>query len=108
MGAPLENTETAQREMSGMPDGDESGHKSFGPLIGIVIIIIILVAGGLYLWSEQSSSLESLSPDNDGVIDELQAQGTSDKVGDIEEDLDTTNLDNLDADLEAIESELGL
>jgi hypothetical protein len=82
-------------------------NKSFGPLIGIVIIILILVLGGLYLWSNQSD-LGSLSPNEDGVIQALQEQGASDEVSAIEEDLSATDLESLDADLKNIEEGLGL
>ena len=32
------------------PEPKPSGDKSFGPIIGIIIIIIMLVIGALYFW----------------------------------------------------------
>lgn len=97
-------------ETSPNPMGDGKEDKSFGPLIGIVIIVIILILGGLYFWGQQvgEESLEELAPSADEVIGTLEMQGSSDELIDIEDDLNITDLDNLDADLDAIESELGL
>lgn len=50
--------------------------KSVGPVIGIIVIIVVLVVGGLYIWGGKLSSSEPapLTP--------------TDEVSDIQADLD--------------------
>jgi hypothetical protein len=50
--------------------------KSFGPLIGIVVIIIVLVVGAFYIWGGKLSSSEPAP------------LTTTDEVSDIQADLD--------------------
>lgn len=69
----------------------ESPKKSFGPLIGIVIIIIVLAVGAFYFWGEK------LVVDND-----LPPVSQSDEVNSIESDLSAQSDTNIDfGDLEA-------
>lgn len=87
-------------------------HKSQGPggIAGIIIIIAIVVLGGLYLWGqaleEREQSAEEILNKPDQTTQELKQQSTSTAIESIEKDLETTGLDNLDKELEDIESEL--
>ena len=87
--------------------GDEK--KSMGPVVGIIIIIILIVLGGWYYWSTQiqgEMTPEEIIAGEDVALLDLQEQGTSDEVADIEADLDATDLEGLDAELEQIDNEL--
>lgn len=114
-------------EMSGV--GREAEEKSMGALIGSIIIVIILVVGGLYLWSSKmqeegtldDSGIKQGVPDatmpappappappttpaaaEDGMTTKLNSQGSSDELGAIETDLNATNLDGADAEMGTI------
>ncbi len=93
MSSPVENT------------GSDNGSK--GPTIGIVIIILVLILGGVYVFSgrDDGSNNEPL-PDQDAQEMELLDQGTSTEIEDIEADALDTDLEDLDQELEAIEQEL--
>jgi len=104
--------------------------KSFGPMIGILIIVALLVFGGLYFWGaslqDNGASAAGTSPTGSSfeVIDTTIEEFTmtdeefSALIGDssiaddtAEAALDTTlddlnDLDSLDAELEALELEL--
>lgn len=88
--------------------------SSSGSLIGVVIIIIVLVAGGIYFWStisNRSNETDQLPTiqsggETDAIVNQLNAQNTSDEVTDIEADLNTTELDNLDSELDDLLNEL--
>lgn len=88
-------------------------HGSIGPIIASIIIIILIVIGGIYFWGAiLNDSGYQPQQDSEEVIvddqktDELNNQGTSDAVVDIETDLKATNIDNLEGDdLNSIESE---
>lgn len=93
-----------------MPPAEEKSH--FGAISGIVIIVVILILGGLYFWGKELNNEASTPAENTmtngaaAVMDEstkvLETQGTSDNISDIEADLNSTNLENLDADLQSI------
>ncbi len=70
--------------------------KSFGPLIGVIIIIVVLLLGAFYIWGGK------LSNDTDVVSDELTPVSTSDEVSAIESDLTAGGVSEIDfSDVEA-------
>jgi len=92
--------------------------KFAGQIIGIVIIIGIIIIGGLYFYGKSLYQAAPIVDEDvtgaeilerpDATTEALEQQGTSDEIVDIEEDLNVTDLDNLDAELENIDVELGL
>ena len=116
----MENLNTNQNPVNVMPQMPEETPKpsSIGPLIGIIIVILVIVLGGLYFWGQrvEKNADESMatkegamsegSDTADTSIELLETQGSSDEITDIEKDLDSTDLENLDQELELIESEL--
>ncbi len=66
--------------------------KSNGALVGLVIIIIILVAGGIYIWQSNKDTLKK------------QIQVESETVT----DQDTIDLDTLELNAEAIDTGTGV
>jgi len=74
-----------------------------GAIVGAIIVVIILVVGGLYFWGKQ---LSTDTDTTDPQLEALQNTSASDEVADIEADISTTELDNLDAELGDIEAEL--
>ena len=93
------------------PNTQTSENKPAGPVIGAVIIILILVVGALYFWGAKLNKEANQTPEDilggeDKTLEQLQTQSTSTEIGDIEADLNVTDLDNLDADLQNIDKEL--
>lgn len=102
------------------PQGEE--RKSVGALIGSIIIVIILIIGGFYLWSTKVAPTDAPMMDQgmpvmDGNVEEMTVEEqalnqpdpalsqmaavvTSDEVADIDSDLKTTNLDGMDSGLQ--------
>ncbi|MBI2618068.1 hypothetical protein HYW58_01315 [Candidatus Kaiserbacteria bacterium] len=93
---------------------DPSSVKSFGPLVGIIIIIVVLLVGGLYFFNTKVDELQGndLLPtiqsdeETDTIVNQLQSQGTSDEIGAIEEDVNSTDLESLDTELDQLLNEL--
>lgn len=96
-----------------MPAPEEK--RSTGALIGIVIIVLILIAGALYAFMNSKNSppepatmnqdqammvKPSLESTTDATISALSSQGGSTDLTDIQKDLNTTDLSGLDAGLE--------
>lgn len=75
-----------------------------GPTIGIIIIVLILILGGVYVFMNYSNGLAP--EDSDPTEEALLQQDTSIELEDIERDALDTDLEGLDAELEAIEREL--
>lgn len=85
--------------------------SSIGPLVGILIIVLILGLGGLYFWgaklnTEQSNDTPPLILGDDSAG--LPPTTSSDTVADIETDVNATNMDTfeseVEADMQAVES----
>ena len=70
--------------------------SSIGPVVGIIIVVLIIILGGLYIWGRELSE--------DGA--DNGTPSTSDEVSAIEEDLSASDFEDLDAEAAAIEAEL--
>lgn len=110
----MDNDQNQQNIPNEMPE--EHGN-TVGPVVGTIVIVAVLVIGGLYYWgaqlNKQSAVDESLTAEDitaavDTSTEALGIQSTSDEVTAIEDDLDLTDLDDLDAELGNIDVELGL
>lgn len=86
-----------------------------GPLVGTLIVLAILVLGGVYFLTSETQMPPEPPPVILGDANELRAQVTpppsnSDAVNDISADVEATDLNALeaeiDADLQAIEANL--
>jgi len=82
-----------QNQMAGAPE-----NKSFGPLIGIIVIIALIVIGGLYFWGGMFSKEDVGSATTTAAVAE-------DITADIEAGLDTAAID-AEIDLSDIEASL--
>lgn len=109
---PVGATPTAgvQTPLSSMPE-----NKGLGKVIALVVIILILLAGGYFLMKSMDESpmpIDTIAPIVEdttmeanleaSAVDPNTVQGTSIDLTDIEKDLNTTDLDALSADLNAI------
>jgi hypothetical protein len=75
-----------------------------GPIIGSIIIIALIVLGGLYYWG---SIINSNQKNEDVKAEEtIPALSESDEIIDIEEDLEATNLNEIDELLNDIDVEI--
>lgn len=101
---------------------DKTAH--LGAILGILIVALVLILGGLYIWGtmmssnsydvptpnyERPTAEENNEPEStqaEAEIETMQAVSTSNEIEAIEADLDATDLDALDAELQAIEAEL--
>jgi len=98
-------------------------NRPMGALIGTIIIILILVLGGVYLWNtkiqtkimgittndqsiEQTeanlANLEQTANTPDIIIDQIANQSPSDTTASIEAGLNATELNSLDKELQSI------
>jgi predicted PurR-regulated permease PerM len=78
--------------------------EGVGPVIGSIIIIAVIVLGGLYYWG---SIIQNSSNAPENVTEEsLPALSESDEIIDIEQDLEATSADEIDALLDEIDSEI--
>ena len=108
---------------------DHESPSHLGPILGVLIVLLVLILGGLYLWGStlmdnaiEEAAVENLpttrtpteipvnnEPENANAraeVEALETVSTSDEIEAIEADIDATNLDSLDAELDAIDAEL--
>ncbi len=77
--------------------------SSTGPAIAIIIVIAMIVLGAFYFWGERGNDMDqAMEPTAEEMISEIETQSTSDESSAIEEDLNNTELDNIDAELQAL------
>lgn len=74
----------------------ESNGSSVGPIIGVIVILVIVLLGGYYFWSERAN--DSVT---DKTLESINMQNASDEAAAIEADLNATDIENLDAGLNA-------
>jgi len=76
---------------------------SAGPVIGTIIILAVIVLGGLYFWGQRADSKPAMTEEQvQEQVNMIQEQSTSDAPTDIEADLNATDIDSLDSELEGI------
>ena len=100
---------------------NETNHHHMGPVLGGMLIILVLILGGLYLWGStlvdstvnEAIVTERVIPNNEPETPRAQADARilettspSDELSAIESDLMSTNLSALDEELNTIEREL--
>jgi uncharacterized protein HemX len=110
--------ESPQEPTSDPPQAKKK--SKIGSTIGIIVIVVVLILVALYFWGAKLNNdaatdafiaeLEAQQIETDAILEQeaalvelLEAQGTSDDIGDIEADLDATNLGDLDIDLSDID-----
>lgn len=97
----------------------EHKDKPIGPAIGTIVIVLILIVGGFYIWGsrvdektknlvDETKSAEDILGEVDETADKLGQQSNSDEITDIEDDLSDTILEDLDKELENIDAELAI
>lgn len=112
-----------EERFGGGVQGEPSSH--LGLLLGILILVLMLILGGLYLWStslmkapaepmsqpevqrptaQQNNEPESTNAEAD--VETTNALSTSDELSAIRADIGGTNLDNLTDEIKPIEAEL--
>ncbi len=72
-----------------------------GPIIGSVIIIILLVLGALYFYGTVAEKRQAQNQRR-----QTAPLSESTKVADIESDLNTSEIDTVDADMAELEAEI--
>lgn len=88
--------------MEGNMGGTEAGVNSIGPVVGIIVILVIIILGGLYFWNQRSvDNTATTKTETATALDAINAQSTADDTAAIETDLNSTQIENLDAQLNA-------
>jgi hypothetical protein len=75
---------------------------SAGPVIGTIIILAVIVLGGLYFWGQRTKAPVMDQTQVQEKVQSIQTQSSSDTPSDIKADLDATQIDNIDAQLQGL------
>lgn len=101
--------------------GEQNKTSYTGIILGLLIIALVVILGGLYMWSQmlqkqvqnsevtatRPTAAENQEPESNNAkadTETMQAMSTSDEIDAIQADIDSTNLDQIDADLPAIDA----
>lgn len=75
---------------------DKTNEGSAGPIIGTIIILVVIILGGLYFWSQRDNTDSA----TENRVESIETQGDSDDVSSIEADLEATNVNDLGSELD--------
>ena len=102
-------------------DHSIESHAALGPIIAVLVLILVVILGGLYMWGSAltrtditpaapiNTGLDNREPETPRTKADVQINSTlssSDDLGAIKSDLESTELENLDQELDAIYNEL--
>ncbi len=73
-----------------------------GMVVALIVILALVVLGGPYFWGQRASTTETPAPVvEDQATASIKAQGTGDDTSSLEDDLNSTDIDTLDAEINA-------
>lgn len=109
-------------EMRRPADLDSTVANNRGVIIGVLVVALISILIGLFLWYQAmnkplpvaevptrptyETNQEPESTTAEAQVDSFTVMSTSDELGAIEADLESTNLDTLETELTQIDEEL--
>jgi hypothetical protein len=113
----LQNSPEGQTNQGEVSIGEENvTHESSKNMLIVVVIAVIVVALALmYIWGSSIALKNKIdvdtppipsAPTMDEQVETLKQVSTSDEIDAIEADIQNTDLENIDADLEQIEAGL--
>jgi len=85
-----------------MPSQTPDSNGKMGPLIGTIIVILVLVIGAIYYFvSLRNDDTQPIAPydDTDRTLLNIETQSPSDELDAIENDVNATNMNDIDADI---------
>lgn len=97
---------------------NESHHAHMGPILAGLVIILVLIFTGMYLWGASlatdpvptpAPAIVNNEPETPRAVADQEIFETlspSDELEAIEADLNSTNFDSLDTDITTIDAEL--
>ena len=112
-----------ESDIASITDPEVKERSAFGLIIAILIVLLIAILAGLYVWYstliEQPISFEEVntrptaaennepeSTNAEAQAESMNVVSTSDELSAIEADLESTDLESLDTEMEAIDAEL--
>ncbi len=125
-GVPVPNFEGEKMKMPENTDlpPEETKSKSVinGPVLGMLTLLLILILGGMYYWfftinkspeiippSDRPTAEENNEPESNTAEAQVKindVSGSSDEIGTLEADLDSTIIDTNITDLDIIDNEI--
>lgn len=84
---------------------NEPQMSSQGPVIGIIVVIVVLIAGAFYFFGRVAQAPDAMTEPTDVMLEDLPTTSTSDEASAIESDLNAEDFSDIDAELEALDAE---
>ena len=72
--------------------------SSSGPVIGVIVILVVIILAGLYFWGQRGGA-EDVNTDQ--AAEAITTQSDSDDTNSIENDLNNTDIENIDSEINA-------
>lgn len=115
--APAEDM--AQENMESPMSPQEGPGGSGGALIALVVIVLIILAGAFFIFgdklpgepktdAELDEQFDATGVEAQAELEAINSTSDSNALADLEADINSSDLSDLDAELDAIDQELGL
>lgn len=83
-------------EQNNLNPAEKNG--SAGPIVAVLIILALVILGGLYFWDQREDGAETMT---DETLEFIDTQSELDGAASIEADLNATDVENLDSEINA-------
>ncbi len=80
--------------------------SSWGGILAIIVILILIVVGAFYAWGERIAKDGDLSPEEEQILEDLENQGSSTDPSSIEADLQAQSSEKFDENFDEAFNEL--
>jgi len=80
--------------------------KTYGPIIGLVIIIVVIALGSVYFLQKREQNVAPQDQNAEQQTEQIVSQSDSDEITDIEADLNATNFSEIDAGISDLDTSI--
>jgi len=80
--------------------------KTYGPIIGLVIIIVVIALGSVYFLQKREQNVAPQDQNAEQQTEQIVSQNDSDEITDIEADLNATNFSEIDAGISDLDTSI--
>lgn len=86
-----------------MNENEINNSEKVGPLVGSVIIIVIIILGAFYLFSTIKQKVDAQKAQTEET--QMKDVNQTDELAEIESDINTTDVDSFDEEMESLQVE---
>lgn len=96
-----------QEGINNNPKDSANEKFKYTKIVVVILVLLLIVLGMSYIVTRKSANTSIIINESDEAdFDELNIQGTSDEISEIEKDVNLSDFNELDAELQQIQQEI--